>query len=332
MTKMKKEGILHSLIVGGFLIFSTSVIFLLSVFLILFGKLYGIQKDVEAHKQAMRLYAELEEKERREEEEEKREREGLRQRKRSRKQAAKKAKESQGTKPAKEGLEGNDQEKKQREGEEEEEEHNNEEEQEEEEEMPQMEEEIQKRERERRLERGEIPHKTRIIQEQIAGHRYGWFKEEEYHIRLETGRTILTRKRATRFAGESMSKSDESLGSSSSSSSSSLASLSSSPPTSSSSSGKTLGALLLIHGFAQNRHGWNLKGRSFVNYLAEAGYDVFYLDLRYLFALFLCCLLVFDLFNVFLFPFFKKKIQNLPIIKRVPRKSSTGGSYSYWNP
>jgi polyhydroxyalkanoate synthase subunit PhaC len=42
----------------------------------------------------------------------------------------------------------------------------------------------------------------------------------------------------------------------------------------------TRGALLLLHGFGQNRYAWHLSGRSFVNFLAGAGWDVFNLDLR----------------------------------------------------
>ncbi|HZO15613.1 MAG TPA: alpha/beta hydrolase [Polyangiaceae bacterium] len=38
--------------------------------------------------------------------------------------------------------------------------------------------------------------------------------------------------------------------------------------------------LLLIHGYGQNRYAWHLPARSFVNYLADEGYDVFNLDLR----------------------------------------------------
>lgn len=41
-----------------------------------------------------------------------------------------------------------------------------------------------------------------------------------------------------------------------------------------------LGALVLTHGFGQNRYAWHLPGRSFVNHLAAAGWDVFNLDLR----------------------------------------------------
>lgn len=44
--------------------------------------------------------------------------------------------------------------------------------------------------------------------------------------------------------------------------------------------GPTRGALLLSHGFGQNRYAWHLPGRSFVNFLAGAGWDVFNLDLR----------------------------------------------------
>jgi polyhydroxyalkanoate synthase subunit PhaC len=43
---------------------------------------------------------------------------------------------------------------------------------------------------------------------------------------------------------------------------------------------KTRGALLLVHGYGQNRYAWHLPSRSFANYLAAAGYDVFNLDLR----------------------------------------------------
>lgn len=39
-------------------------------------------------------------------------------------------------------------------------------------------------------------------------------------------------------------------------------------------------AVLLTHGFGQNRYAWHLSNRSFVNYLASHGYDVFNLDLR----------------------------------------------------
>ena len=44
--------------------------------------------------------------------------------------------------------------------------------------------------------------------------------------------------------------------------------------------GGTRGALLLVHGFGQNRYAWHLPARSFANYLAAAGFDVVNLDLR----------------------------------------------------
>jgi polyhydroxyalkanoate synthase len=40
-----------------------------------------------------------------------------------------------------------------------------------------------------------------------------------------------------------------------------------------------LGAVLLVHGFAQNRYSWHLSTRSFVNDLASRGLDVFNLEL-----------------------------------------------------
>lgn len=42
----------------------------------------------------------------------------------------------------------------------------------------------------------------------------------------------------------------------------------------------TLAPVLLVHGFGQNRYSWHLPARSFSNYLACAGFDVFNLDLR----------------------------------------------------
>ncbi len=48
----------------------------------------------------------------------------------------------------------------------------------------------------------------------------------------------------------------------------------------SASSSETRGALLLIHGYGQNRYAWHLPSRSFANYLAADGFDVFNLDLR----------------------------------------------------
>ena len=42
----------------------------------------------------------------------------------------------------------------------------------------------------------------------------------------------------------------------------------------------TRGPVLLVHGYGQNRYAWHLPSRSFSNYLARAGFDVFNLDLR----------------------------------------------------
>lgn len=42
----------------------------------------------------------------------------------------------------------------------------------------------------------------------------------------------------------------------------------------------TLGTVLLVHGFGQNRYAWHLPSRSLANHLAHVGYDVFNLDLR----------------------------------------------------
>ncbi|EYF08070.1 alpha/beta hydrolase [Chondromyces apiculatus] len=44
--------------------------------------------------------------------------------------------------------------------------------------------------------------------------------------------------------------------------------------------GGTTATVLLIHGYGQNRYTWHLPSRSFANYLARAGFDVYNLDLR----------------------------------------------------
>lgn len=43
--------------------------------------------------------------------------------------------------------------------------------------------------------------------------------------------------------------------------------------------GSDRGPVLLIHGWGQNRYSWHLSERSFANYLADRGYDVFNLEL-----------------------------------------------------
>lgn len=42
----------------------------------------------------------------------------------------------------------------------------------------------------------------------------------------------------------------------------------------------TRATLLLIHGYGQNRYAWHLPGRSFTNYLAREGFEVYSMDLR----------------------------------------------------
>jgi pimeloyl-ACP methyl ester carboxylesterase len=44
--------------------------------------------------------------------------------------------------------------------------------------------------------------------------------------------------------------------------------------------GRTVAPIVLVHGFGQNHYAWHLPERSLVNYLAEAGFDVFNVDLR----------------------------------------------------
>ena len=82
------------------------------------------------------------------------------------------------------------------------------------------------------------------MHEAISGARYAWFRAELYHLPIERGALPLSRRRSVRFIG------------------------------------RTRGALLLVHGFSQNRFAWHIRDRSMANFLAEAGYDVFFLDLR----------------------------------------------------
>lgn len=44
--------------------------------------------------------------------------------------------------------------------------------------------------------------------------------------------------------------------------------------------GETLAPVILVHGFGQNRYAWHMPERSFANYLADQGFDVFIVDLR----------------------------------------------------
>lgn len=44
--------------------------------------------------------------------------------------------------------------------------------------------------------------------------------------------------------------------------------------------GETRGVVILVHGFGQNRYTWHSSRRSFSNFLARAGWDVFNVDLR----------------------------------------------------
>jgi len=43
---------------------------------------------------------------------------------------------------------------------------------------------------------------------------------------------------------------------------------------------ESLGAVMLVHGFGQNRYTWHVSTRSFSGYLAAQGWDVFNIDLR----------------------------------------------------
>jgi polyhydroxyalkanoate synthase subunit PhaC len=44
--------------------------------------------------------------------------------------------------------------------------------------------------------------------------------------------------------------------------------------------GEATAAVVLVHGFGQNRYAWHMPQRSFANYLADRGFDVFNVELR----------------------------------------------------
>jgi polyhydroxyalkanoate synthase len=44
--------------------------------------------------------------------------------------------------------------------------------------------------------------------------------------------------------------------------------------------GEPIAPVILVHGFGQNRYAWHMRERSFANYLADRGFDVFNVDLR----------------------------------------------------
>lgn len=44
--------------------------------------------------------------------------------------------------------------------------------------------------------------------------------------------------------------------------------------------GESIAPVVLLHGFGQNRYAWHLPERSFANYLADHGFDVFNVELR----------------------------------------------------
>jgi polyhydroxyalkanoate synthase subunit PhaC len=44
--------------------------------------------------------------------------------------------------------------------------------------------------------------------------------------------------------------------------------------------GDSLAPVILVHGFGQNRYAWHMPERSFANYLADRGFDVFNVELR----------------------------------------------------
>lgn len=89
------------------------------------------------------------------------------------------------------------------------------------------------------------------VEQAIDGHERGTFEKELVllKVRAEAGETPLcmVRKRDAKLVGDGAS---------------------------------LRGAVLLVHGYGQNRYAWHLPARSFSNYLAVRGWDVFNVDLR----------------------------------------------------
>jgi alpha-beta hydrolase superfamily lysophospholipase len=83
----------------------------------------------------------------------------------------------------------------------------------------------------------------RLVEQAIDGSLSALFRKELRPVRIDPGRIVLVRKRPE-------------------------------------SGTATRGAVLLLHGYAQNRYAWHTSRRSLVNYLAADGFDVFNLDLR----------------------------------------------------
>jgi polyhydroxyalkanoate synthase subunit PhaC len=86
-------------------------------------------------------------------------------------------------------------------------------------------------------------YQTSIVEQVIDRGRTGRFHKEIIPVPLTDGPVVLVRKRSADVA-------------------------------------QSRGAVLLIHGFGQNRYSWHLSQRSFANYLADRGFDVFNLELR----------------------------------------------------
>lgn len=84
---------------------------------------------------------------------------------------------------------------------------------------------------------------SEVVTQAINGATTGRFVKEIIHAPIERGEVVLVRKRKADLA-------------------------------------KTRGAVVLVHGFGQNRYTWHLSSRSFANYLASRGFDVFNLELR----------------------------------------------------
>ena len=82
-----------------------------------------------------------------------------------------------------------------------------------------------------------------IVDQPIDTAEAGRFRKEIIEVSIDDGAVILVRKRRADIAS-------------------------------------TKGAVVLLHGFGQNRYSWHLSSRSFANHLAQQGFDVFNLELR----------------------------------------------------
>jgi pimeloyl-ACP methyl ester carboxylesterase len=110
------------------------------------------------------------------------------------------------------------------------------------------------------------PVRTTVGHTAAAAGRGAWLRTDTYHVTLDQGALPLTRWRAVRFAG------GQGAGGMGLQQESTRVPAGATVP--------TRAAVLLVPGFAQGAAAYDVPGRSLAAFLAEAGYDVWAVDLR----------------------------------------------------